>query len=108
MNILIKESSLKTIRPNSDDKLWLVVMKNGDVRSGNLSNMKALLKSVGVAGQQTKGVTKTIAFPKHNSGQAYHLSKSTVAKTLGVSLQELEVMGMKKTKWTNNLAKLIR
>jgi antitoxin component HigA of HigAB toxin-antitoxin module len=93
----------KAFQSKSGDKTWVIVMENGDVKSGNLKKMKTALNKVGVTDEITLGLKEVKKFEKHELGQAYHISKSILTQALNIT--ETELNGMAKTdKWENEIA----
>jgi hypothetical protein len=93
----------KAFQSKSGDKTWVIVMENGDVKSGNLKNMKTALNKVGVTDEITFGLKDVKKFEKHELGQAYHISKSMLTKALGIDEGKLNGMA-NADKWEDDMA----
>ena len=93
----------KAFQSKSGDKTWVIVMENGDVKSGNIAKMKTALNKVGVTANMTAGLKKVKKFEKHKLGQAYHISKSMLTKALGITDTELKDLA-KTDKWGDDMA----
>jgi hypothetical protein len=102
---IIKNSSNleKAFQSKSGDKTWVIVMENGEVKSGNLKKMKTALNKVGVTDEITLGLKDVKKFEKHELGQAYHISKSMLTRALNITETKLNDMA-KTDKWDDEMA----
>ena len=102
--IIEKSSSLdQTFQATSGNKTWVIVMSNGNVKSGNVGRMKTALNHVGVGSDMTAGLKEVKKFKKHEHGQAYHISKEMLTKALGITETKLNAMANKE-KWDEDIA----
>jgi hypothetical protein len=102
---IIKNSSNleKAFQSKSGDKTWVIVMENGDVKSGNIAKMKTALNKVGVTSKMTAGLMEVKKFEKHKLGQAYHISKSMLIRALEITDAKLNDLA-KTDKWDDDMA----
>ena len=93
----------KSFQSKSGDKTWVIVMENGDVKSGNIAKMKTALNKVGITPKMTAGLMEVKKFEKHKLGQAYHISKSMLIRALDITDVKLNDLA-KTDKWDDDMA----